>query len=205
MGWTCGRTIRAAGLLALTLALLAGWGLQARQVPAQNRVNAAEYRNRAVPPNPAHPPGPVQPIPFSHKLHMTLGLQCSTCHQNTGVRMTFPTTAKCMSCHKTIGQNLPAIEKLAEYEKTGKPIPWVRVYVLLKGVTWTHRKHLDAGVQCETCHGPVATMVVVREATGITAMSVCRNCHKMNDAPTTCQTCHAWPKIGPNGEPMVKP
>lgn len=208
MVWGTGRPVQAIALPILIAMLVSGVGSRAAQTTqAQPQLNAAEYRNSAVPPNPANPPGPEQPIPFSHQLHMSLGLQCSSCHENAapGVMMTFPTTAKCMSCHKTVGRNLPPIQKLAAYAKSGKPIPWVRVYVLLKGVTWTHQKHLAAGVQCETCHGPVTQMAVMREATGITAMSVCLKCHMMNNAPTTCQTCHSWPAMGANGEPTVNP
>lgn len=202
-----------AQLSVLTAILLFNMGAWSTPGPQQTRaqdqahpqISASEYR-RAVAPNPANPPGPAQPIPFSHRLHLTLGLQCSGCHTNPspGFLMTFPTTAKCMSCHQSVGTSLPAIRKLATYAKSGKPIPWVRVYVLLKGVEWTHRKHLGAEIACETCHGPVNQMDVMREATGVTAMSVCLKCHQMNGAPTTCQTCHAWPKIGPNGEPSVK-
>jgi hypothetical protein len=60
-------------------------------------------------------------------------------------------------------------------------------------VNWTHRKHLDAGVKCETCHGPVADMAAMSQATSVTSMGVCINCHKLNNAPTVCQTCHSWP------------
>jgi hypothetical protein len=202
---------QAAGLAIFVATAVFAAGLPGSQQPAQPpaqsnpAVDTSAYQ-RAVPPNPANPAGPAQPIPFSHKLHMALGLQCSSCHQNSdpGIMMTLPTTAKCMSCHKTIARNLPPIKKLAAYAKSGKPIPWVRVYVLLHGVNWTHRKHLEAGVQCETCHGPVTQMVVMREATSVTAMSTCIKCHMMNNAPTTCQTCHAWPPIGANGEPEVR-
>jgi hypothetical protein len=200
---------------------LLGLGLRAAQTAAQTtaqtgtqppgqaqpQINVSEYRDRAVPPNPSNAAGPAQPIPFSHKLHSSLGLQCSTCHQNAaqGARMTLPTAQTCMSCHSTVAADRPPIEKLAAYAKSGKPIPWAPVYVLLKGVNFSHQTHIAAQVQCETCHGQVTQMVVMRQATGVTAMSVCQKCHTMNDAPTTCQTCHSWPRIGPNGEPVVHP
>ena len=171
---------------------------QAKSKPAQAppKVNVSEYRDRAVPPNPANPAGPVQPIPYSHKLHLALGLQCNMCHKNPGkgALMTLPTAQTCMSCHKAIATDKPPIEKLAAYAKSGKPIPWVRVYVLLKGVNFSHKTHITAEVQCETCHGPVQNFEVQHQATSITAMSVCLKCHKMNNAPTTCKTCHSWPK-----------
>ncbi len=167
----------------------------AKPAQAAPKINVSGYRNSAVPPNPANPPGPVQPIPYSHKLHLALGLQCNMCHQNpgNGALMTLPTAQTCMSCHKAIATDKPPIQKLAAYAKSGKPIPWVPVYVLLKGVNFSHKTHIAAQVQCDTCHGPVEDFVVQHEATSITAMSVCLKCHMMNNAPTTCKTCHSWP------------
>jgi len=37
--------------------------------------------------------------------------------------------------------------KLGEFAKSNQPIPWVRVYQVTAGVTWTHRAHLQAGMQ----------------------------------------------------------
>ena len=148
-----------------------------------------------VPDNCGEHPAPAQPIPFRHKLHLSLGLQCKSCHTNPepGKLMTFPATGTCMSCHRSVARNTPSIRQLADFAKSGKTIPWVRVYVLTPGVTWTHRKHLEAGLQCENCHGQVEQMDSMSEATSVTAMGVCINCHTQNKAPTTCQTCHAWP------------
>ena len=148
-----------------------------------------------VPDNPMEHAPPVQPIPYSHKTHLALGLPCATCHTNPapGILMAFPPTTTCMSCHISIAKDKPAIQKLASFSKSRQPIPWVRVYNVLPGVTWTHRKHLDAGIKCEMCHGQVARMEKMSEATSVTTMAVCLNCHKAHDAPTVCQTCHQWP------------
>jgi len=148
-----------------------------------------------VPANLAEHQPPVQPIPYSHKAHLALGLECKTCHTNPdpGKLMTFPATSTCMSCHATVAKSKPAIQKLATFAKSQQDVPWVRVYVVLPGVNWTHRKHLDAGMKCETCHGEVARMDAMSEAMSVTTMGVCISCHKANNAPTVCQTCHAWP------------
>jgi hypothetical protein len=148
-----------------------------------------------VPLNLAEHPAPVQPIPYSHKTHLALGLQCPICHTNPapGNLMTFPAATTCMSCHISVAKNNPAIEKLTSLAKSPQPIPWVRVYAITPGVNWTHRKHLDAGTRCETCHGQVAQMDVISQTTSIAAMGVCINCHKMHNAPTVCATCHSWP------------
>ncbi len=151
-----------------------------------------------VPANLAEHLPPVQPIPYNHKTHLALGLECNTCHTNPdpGKLMTFPATTTCMSCHAAVAKNKPAIQKLAAFAKSQQDVPWVRVYTVLPGVNWTHRKHLDAGMKCETCHGQVAQMEAMSEAMSVTTMGVCISCHKANNAPTVCQTCHAWPASG---------
>lgn len=145
-----------------------------------------------VPDNPSEHTPPVQPLPYSHKTHLAVGLECKECHANPdpGKLMTFPATTKCMQCHVTIAKNKPAIQKLAEFAKSQKPIPWVRVYTVLTGVSWSHRPHLEAGQKCETCHGQVAQMEAMSEVTSVTTMYSCLNCHEMNHAKTACETCH---------------
>jgi hypothetical protein len=148
-----------------------------------------------VPDNLAEHPAPGQPLPYSHKKHVALGLQCRQCHTNPdpGNQMTFPLTSTCMACHTTVAKDRPAILKLAAFAKAGEPIPWVRVYQITPGVTWTHRKHLQAGMQCVMCHGQVAQLDAMAENTSVTSMASCIACHAAHKAGTTCQTCHAWP------------
>jgi hypothetical protein len=147
-----------------------------------------------VPRDYAAPPGPTQPIPYSHKFHLSMGLQCLDCHGtgNAQSPVALPPTSKCMQCHATTGTKSPSIQKLADYDKSGKPVPWVRVYKVLPGTSFTHKEHLDVGVKCETCHGQVAQMEVMAQVTSVTSMGGCISCHQMHKAPTTCVTCHAF-------------
>jgi hypothetical protein len=140
-------------------------------------------------------PAPEQPLPYSHKTHVGMGVQCKVCHTNPdpGKQMTFPATSTCMKCHATVVTDRPAIQKLAQYAKSKQPIPWVRVYEVLPGVTWTHRKHVQAGVQCETCHGMVGDLEAMSETTAVTSMASCVSCHQARSASAACSVCHAWP------------
>jgi Cytochrome c7 and related cytochrome c/Cytochrome c3 len=149
----------------------------------------------AVQANRAPHPAPEQPLPFSHKTHVSMGLECQTCHTNPapGNQMTFPGTSTCMSCHATIATDRSAIKKLTEYANSNQSISWVRVYTVLPGVTWTHRTHLQAGVQCQTCHGAVGDLPVMAQMTAVTGMASCVSCHEAQRASTACTTCHAWP------------
>ena len=155
----------------------------------------AQQAKQQVPDNLAPHPAPEQPLPYSHKTHLALGLKCQNCHVNPdpGTMMTFPATAKCMQCHVDVAKDKPAIQKLAQFAKSGQPIPWVRVYQLTPGVNWSHRTHLQAGMQCSMCHGDVAQLSAMAETTAVTSMATCIACHKAHNAPVVCQTCHSWP------------
>jgi hypothetical protein len=138
---------------------------------------------------------PAQPLPFSHKKHVDLGLVCQMCHTNPEPRsqMTYPATETCMSCHAAVATDTPAIESLHSFSASGDEIPWVRVYAVTPGVIWGHKAHLDAGAQCETCHGDISQAEAVSETTSVLAMATCISCHQALEAASECVTCHAWP------------
>jgi hypothetical protein len=161
---------------------------------ASSRTSAKKYM---VPENPSPHSAPEQPVPYSHKQHLAFGLKCAECHTNPepGKLMTFPDTAKCMQCHVTIAKDQPSIQKIAQYAVSNQQIPWVRVYKVIPGVSWTHRAHLAAGVKCEACHGDVSQLSAMSEVTSVVTMYSCLNCHEMNHAKTACETCHARPSF----------
>lgn len=80
-----------------------------------------------------------------------------------------------------------------------RPIVWKKVHNLPAFVYFDHRAHVQVGVACEQCHGPVASMERMRQEEGL-SMGWCVNCHrdvnhaKVNDMPvkasTDCSTCH---------------
>ena len=135
--------------------------------------------------------GQQQPIPYSHKTHLAMGLKCTSCHKNPdpGELMTYPAENFCMTCHKTIKADSPHIQKLAAASRENKPIPWVRVYRLPAFVYFSHRVHTQAGVACETCHGPVRERdVITKEVPN--DMHFCMTCHTASKARNDCNTCH---------------
>jgi hypothetical protein len=139
------------------------------------------------------PPAPVQPLPYSHKKHLALGLECRTCHVNPapGALMTFPPAAFCMGCHQGIAADRLAIRQLATFAGSGKPIPWVRVYRVPDYVYWKHKPHLEAGVTCAECHGAVAERDVLTQETNVVTMAGCLACHNKRQVLTDCGDCHA--------------
>ena len=90
-----------------------------------------------VPQNYAPHPAPEQPLPYSHRTHLELGLTCDTCHTGgqTTAQMGFPEARTCMSCHAAVAADSSAIQQLASYAASGETIPWTRVYEILPGVT----------------------------------------------------------------------
>jgi hypothetical protein len=134
---------------------------------------------------------PVQPIPYSHKQHLALGLKCANCHDmpNPGEVINIPEAAKCMACHQSVKTDSPAIQKLAAFAKEKRAIPWVRVYEIPGFVSFSHKVHLDSGASCEKCHGPVAQRERLWKETDI-SMGGCMECHRVNKATIDCAGCH---------------
>jgi mono/diheme cytochrome c family protein len=148
---------------------------------------------QAIPANVAPHPELEQPIPFSHPAHVAMGLECRNCHTGNRGEMALPVAATCMGCHSAVATDRPSIKKLAAWAASGQPIQWARIYPLLSGVQFDHEPHLRSGVQCATCHGPVAEQRTMSESTSLTSMATCISCHESRRATTSCSACHAWP------------
>ena len=136
-------------------------------------------------------PGAQQPIPFSHKQHASASLKCVDCHAGADTRdqAGLPAAQKCMQCHVSIKADSPEVQKIRDAAKTGEKIPWVRLYKVPDFVFFSHANHRKAGVECVTCHGPVAERTVLTKELP-TNMKFCVDCHKQKNASTSCALCH---------------
>ncbi|NIT60769.1 MAG: hypothetical protein GWN00_32560 [Aliifodinibius sp.] len=146
-----------------------------------------------------------QPIPFPHDFHAGsgpvvlpsgkeangLGLACTKCHVyvDKSKRATVPAMKICMDCHQNIQSESPYLADLKEYWKNKKPIPWARIHKLPQFVYFSHERHIKAEVDCAVCHGD---MTVVKKAKQVRTlqMGFCVSCHRANNAPEDCWTCH---------------
>lgn len=153
---------------------------------------------------------PVQPIHFSHKIHAGDNkIDCKYCHSSARVSKTsgIPSLNVCMNCHKSIyeynGETTveytkefydEEIKKLyaavgwddAEQEYTGEtqPVKWTRIHNLPDFVYYNHSQHVTvAGLECQTCHGPVEEMEEVYQYSPLT-MNWCLECHKTTNIKT---------------------
>ncbi len=123
---------------------------------------------------------PDQPVPFSHEHHVGgLGIDCRYCHSGVdeGRFAGIPTTATCMSCHSQLWTNAQMLAPVRESLAQDEPLRWVRVHDLADYSYFDHRAHVTNGVGCESCHGRVDSMPLMRQAAPLT-MQWCLDCHR---------------------------
>lgn len=118
-----------------------------------------------------------------------------------------PSLNVCMNCHKSISEVADATSEFSSvtedytkefydkeiqklYKATGwdpatqsysgetQAVEWVRIHNLPDFAYFNHSQHVSvAGVQCQTCHGPVEEMEVMYQYAPLT-MGWCINCHR---------------------------
>jgi hypothetical protein len=136
---------------------------------------------------------PDQPIPFNHKLHAGDNkIDCRYCHTSVdkSAHASVPPSATCMNCHGNgVATGRPDVERLKKYHKENKPIQWIKVHDQPDFVYFNHSRHIARGVDCSKCHGNVAEMAIVKQVESLN-MGYCVNCHRENNAPNDCSTCH---------------
>ena len=121
-----------------------------------------------------------QPVPFSHKHHAgELGIDCRYCHASVE-QSSFagiPATHVCMSCHSRIWVKSPMLEPVRGSYATDRSIEWTRVNAAPDFVYFDHHIHVNKGVGCTTCHGPIGEMPITWRANTL-YMRWCIDCHK---------------------------
>ncbi len=148
---------------------------------------------------------PVQPIHYSHRIHAgDNGIDCKYCHSSARVskHSGIPSLNVCMNCHKSIYEVAEStateeyskefydgeIKKLYDavgwddanqkYTGVAKPVKWVRIHNLPDFAYFNHSQHVSvAGIECQTCHGPVEEMEIMYQHAPLT-MGWCINCHR---------------------------
>jgi hypothetical protein len=121
-----------------------------------------------------------QPIQFSHERHVAgNGIDCRYCH--TSVEQSrfagIPPTKTCMNCHSQIFSASPFLEPVRASFNSNKPLHWTRVHDLPDFVYFDHSIHVNKGVGCTTCHGPVDKMPLMYQNATL-QMAWCLDCHR---------------------------
>jgi hypothetical protein len=123
---------------------------------------------------------PVQPVPFSHDIHVTqLGMDCRYCHSYVEVssHSNVPTTQTCMNCHTQIQSTNPKLAAVRESWQTGQPVDWLKIHQIPDFVYFNHSVHVNRGISCVSCHGQVNHMDVVFQQEAL-SMGWCLKCHR---------------------------
>lgn len=138
-------------------------------------------------------PTPVQPIAYTHKVHLANGMECTNCHTNVekGPVAGIPSITLCMTCHQVVATDKPEIRKMAALFARGEDISWQRVYDYspTSHVRFNHAPHIRAKVDCITCHGDMRQRTVAVRTVNMT-MGFCIDCHKLRKVSVECATCH---------------
>lgn len=132
------------------------------------------------------------PVAFSHRRHVAdVGLDCQFCHAyaRRGPVAGMPPLARCAGCHRVVAPDSPEVARLLARFEAEEPVSWPRAHQLPGYVRFTHKRHVRAGVACETCHGDVGGMEAVRQVAPLT-MGWCMGCHEQRQASVDCLTCH---------------
>ncbi len=159
---------------------------------------------------PADPP--EQPIAFYHNVHAGQNqIPCAYCHYTAdrSVDAGIPSVQLCVGCHVP-GSSAPTAlrgqaqlafpkvkdngrdstwyregQKLVSYWKNGQGIPWVRIHKIPEHAKFPHNTHVNVGLQCQTCHGPVEEMEEMYQFSSL-RMGWCIDCHR-GDTPLSAQ------------------
>ncbi len=121
-----------------------------------------------------------QPVPFSHKHHVTDdGIDCRYCHTlvEKSPYAGVPTTQICMSCHSKLWLNSAVLEPVRASFATDVSLEWTRVNAVPDFVYFDHSIHVNKGIGCTTCHGPIGQMPLTYRANTL-YMRWCIDCHK---------------------------
>lgn len=127
---------------------------------------------------------------FSHRLHVVdEELECSDCHENAevseiGTDDLLPTKELCSDCHEVDDED----ECAMCHSNLGSPQPLPKVVDY--SPVFSHKKHIDSELACESCHAGIAE-AEVSGAGMLPRMVQCLDCHDQHAvASVECTTCH---------------
>ncbi|MFS4466910.1 cytochrome c3 family protein [Maribacter sp. 2210JD10-5] len=83
-------------------------------------------------------------------------------------------TKEIKKLYKAVGWD----EENQKYTGESQPVEWVRIHNLPDFAYFNHSQHVSvAGLECQTCHGPVEEMEIMYQYSSLT-MGWCINCHR---------------------------
>jgi hypothetical protein len=131
-------------------------------------------------------------ISFSHKTHAGDNqIGCGVCHsyaRHSPAAGLAPASV-CIGCHKFVSKDKPDIKTLAAEFAAGRPLTWTRMHRVPDHVFFSHERHLGKGIECQACHGDVASMALDEKVHQL-EMGFCMECHRQKQATVDCLACH---------------
>jgi hypothetical protein len=82
-----------------------------------------------------------------------------------------------MNCHSQIWLTSPTLEPVRASYRNDASIQWTKVHDLPDFVYFNHSIHVKKGVGCETCHGRVDQMPLMKQQSSL-EMRWCLDCHR---------------------------
>lgn len=82
-----------------------------------------------------------------------------------------------MTCHAQIWSEAPLLEPVRASFRDDAPIRWNRVHDLPDFVYFDHSIHVNKGIGCTSCHGPVDQMPLTWQVNTLN-MEWCLECHR---------------------------
>jgi predicted CXXCH cytochrome family protein len=141
--------------------------------------------------------------PFSHKLHLALDLECTTCHTAAAASTKpsdnlLPAKAVCLPCHDDAQIPAPPTTRVAffshaQHLKMGNVAPLLAAAIDKKTYLQPAgdiRRHLNTQNACQACHRGLPESEQVTTA-AMPQMADCLVCHSEIDNPFSCEKCHA--------------
>jgi hypothetical protein len=129
---------------------------------------------------------------FPHERHVDRKIECAVCHMadDEEADPAIPRRAVCDDCHDD-PEKFSDRERayFAAVTKADGAIEFA-ARRKTRDVDPRHRRHVDAGIQCTACHGPVADTPFAKPRP-VTLMDRCVTCHEEKGKPVRCETCHS--------------
>ncbi|MDA1264963.1 MAG: hypothetical protein O2816_07790 [Planctomycetota bacterium] len=133
-------------------------------------------------------------LSFSHRVHvLDQGMGCAACHEDAWgeERPGWPWQDTCLACHDGIDAESPEerrIEVAFPIDAEGRLL-FEAHGRLSDEVVFSHLAHIDAGVDCASCHVGIDAAERVGPELGVN-MAACMSCHEEREQPNECATCH---------------
>jgi hypothetical protein len=141
-------------------------------------------------------------VPFSHKLHLQLQPECTSCHVSAPVSTTMadnllPRKEVCLGCHDERTIASPPAVRLARFNhalhlKLGNAAPAIAAAIDQRKYLQPAagiRRYLETRNACMACHRGLEDSEEVTRA-ALPQMADCLVCHNRIEPPFSCEQCH---------------